>query len=106
MDDHQLTTAADAPSPVSTAVAFRQWLAALSPDALTDRECIDLVAEIERLKGSGAPAQVRLTHAVRQSREAASPGMPGVRSAPRSPWPADSRPPSATASWAWRGPSS
>ena len=75
MDDDQLTTGADAPSApaLSTVRTFRRWLASLAPDELTDRERIDLVAEIEQVKGTGAAAQTRLTHAVRRSREAASP---------------------------------
>ena len=74
MDDVQLAEGVETPSapPSVTVRAFRSWLGALSPDALTDHERIDLVAEIERLKGTGAAAQARLTHAVRQSREAAS----------------------------------
>ena len=75
MDDDQLTTGADAPSApaLSRVRTFRCWLASLAPDELTDRERIDLVAEIEQVKGTGAAAQTRLTHAVRRSREAPSP---------------------------------
>jgi hypothetical protein len=74
MDDVQLAEGVETGSapPSATVRAFRSWLGALPPDALTDRERVDLVAEIERLKGTGAAAQARLTHAVRQSREASS----------------------------------
>lgn len=74
MDDGQLAEGVETGSapPSATVRAFRSWLGALGPEALTDRERVDLVAEIERLKGTGAAAQARLTHAVRQSREASS----------------------------------
>ncbi len=76
MDDVQLTQKARtgaAPAPGDTVRAFRSWLAGLDPAGLSDRERIDLVAEIERVKGTGAAAQARLTHAARQSREASCP---------------------------------
>ncbi|WP_377642540.1 DUF222 domain-containing protein [Oryzobacter terrae] len=55
-------------------VSFREDVALLagpgSPAAqLTDRERLDLVAELERVKGAVAAAQARLTHALRRSRE-------------------------------------
>ena len=69
----QLTPGAETSSAGERVRAFRAWLAALDPAELTDRERVDLVVEIERDKGGGAAAQARLTHALRQSREASSP---------------------------------
>ena len=62
--------APDAASGVAAPVAvFRGWLASVDVDDLTDRERIDLVADLERVKGAAAAAQARATDAVRRSRE-------------------------------------
>src|SRR5688572_30514173 len=50
--------------------AFRAWLASLDGGGLSDRERVELVAELERVKGALAAAQARATHALRESREA------------------------------------
>jgi hypothetical protein len=51
--------------------AFRAALAAVDGAGLGDRERVELVAELERAKGSLAAAQARVTHALRVSREEA-----------------------------------
>lgn len=53
--------------------SFREDVALLDGRGLTDRERVDLVAELERTKGAVAAAQARLTHALRRSREACDP---------------------------------
>ena len=55
---------------VGDVVAFRDAAAAVDSSSLTDRERVELVAELERVKGAVAAAQARLTHALRRSREA------------------------------------
>ncbi len=50
-------------------VAFREGVMAVDGCGLTDRERVDLVAELERVKGAVSAAQARVTHALRQSRE-------------------------------------
>ena len=50
-------------------VAFREGVMAVDGRGLTDRERVDLVAELERVKGAVSAAQARVTHALRQSRE-------------------------------------
>jgi hypothetical protein len=62
--------ASSAPEGVS---AFRGWLSSVDVGRLTDRERIDLVAELERVKGTAAAAQARATHALRESRQAVAP---------------------------------
>ena len=52
---------------------FRSWLASLDTAGLTDREQVDLVAELERVKGAASAAQARATDAVRCSREMVAP---------------------------------
>ena len=56
------TPAAD---PVGAVRRFRKSLAVLDLTTLTDAEQVDLVAELERVKGSAAAAQARATHALR-----------------------------------------
>ena len=52
---------------------FRRWLASVDVDGLTDRERIDLVADLERVKGAAAAVQARATDALRRSREVVAP---------------------------------
>ena len=54
-------------------VAFREDLAAVDGSGLSDRQRVDLVAELERVKGAVAAAQARVTHALRRSREVHDP---------------------------------
>ena len=54
-------------------VAFRGWLASVDVEGLGDRERVDLVAELERVKGSACAVQARATDALRCSREGAAP---------------------------------
>ena len=54
-------------------VAFRAWLAAVEVAGLSDADRVDLVAELERVKGSASAVQARATDALRCSREAAAP---------------------------------
>ena len=72
MDDEQLTTTATAPA-VAAGVAVREWISSIDVSRLSDRERLDLVAEMERIKHTAAAAQAKATHALRTSREAASP---------------------------------
>ena len=53
--------------------AVRQWLAGVDGAELSDRERIDLVAELERLKGSASAAQARTTDVLRRSRQQEAP---------------------------------
>ena len=50
--------------------AFRSWVSTVDVGALSDRERVDLVAELERVKGAASAAQARATDALRCSREA------------------------------------
>ncbi len=50
-------------------VAFREGVGSVDGCGLTDRERVDLVVELERVKGAVSAAQARVTHALRQSRE-------------------------------------
>ena len=52
---------------------MREWLSALDVEHLTDRERIDVVAELERVKSTAAATQARATRTLRDSREAAAP---------------------------------
>ncbi len=58
---------------VGTVAAFRGWLAGVGVGSLSDRERVDLVAELERVKGAASAAQARATDAVRCSREVVAP---------------------------------
>ncbi len=53
--------------------AVRQWVSAIDVEALSDRERLDLVADLERLKHTAAATQTRATHALRESREVSRP---------------------------------
>ncbi len=53
--------------------SFRQWLASVDADALSDRERVDLVASLERVKGASSAVQARATDALRCSREVVAP---------------------------------
>jgi len=63
----------EAGSAVSAVSGFRRWLASVDVASLSDRERVDLVAELERSKGAASAAQARLVHSVRRSREVAAP---------------------------------
>jgi hypothetical protein len=65
-------TTAPQGEPVSVA-AVRTWISSIDVDQLSDRERLDLVAELERLKHAAAATQARATHALRKSCEAARP---------------------------------
>ena len=62
------------PSVADEVSAFRDGLARVDVGALSDAERVELVAELERVKGAASAAQARATHALRTSREAASVG--------------------------------
>ncbi len=49
--------------------AFREWLATVTVEELTDRERVELVGELERLNGASSATQARATDSVRRSRE-------------------------------------
>ena len=53
--------------------AVRRWLSGIDVGQLSDRERLDLVAELERLRNTAAATQARATHALRESREATRP---------------------------------
>ena len=61
------------PGPVGAVSRFREWLATVDVGELSDRERVDLVAELERVKGGASAAQARLVHSVRRSREQVAP---------------------------------
>ena len=54
-------------------VAFRAWLASVEVSGLSDADRVDLVAELERVKGSASAVQARATDALRCSREVGAP---------------------------------
>src|SRR6478752_8127420 len=56
-------------APVAAVAGFRAWLGCVDVGGLSDRERVDLVAELERVKGAAAAGQARATDAVRCSRE-------------------------------------
>ena len=58
---------------VGTVAAFRGWLASVDVGLLSDRERVDLVAELERVKGAASAAQARATDGLRCSREVVAP---------------------------------
>jgi hypothetical protein len=60
-------------SPAQRVAAMRRTVAALDVDGLSERERVDLIAELERVKGAASAAQARATHALRESRECSSP---------------------------------
>ena len=59
--------------PVVVVARFRSWLAGVDSAGLTDRERIDLVAELERVKGAASAVQARATDAVACSRRVVAP---------------------------------
>ncbi len=60
-------------SPVAVVRGFREVLGSVDVDGASDRERVDLVAELERVKGAAAALQARLVDAVRLSREVVAP---------------------------------
>ena len=60
-------------TPAERVVAFREWLATVDVDELSDRQRIELLGELERTKGASCATQARVTDAVRLSREASLP---------------------------------
>ena len=52
---------------------FRAWLAGVDAAGLSDRERVELVASLERVKGASSAAQARATDALRCSREVVAP---------------------------------
>lgn len=59
--------------PRAAVASVRGWLADVDVDAVDDAQRVDLVAELERLKGAATALQARAVDALRQSREAAAP---------------------------------
>ncbi len=53
--------------------SFRAWLAGVDVDSLTDRERVELVAGLERVKGASSAVQARAADALRCSREVVAP---------------------------------
>ncbi len=64
---------AGADGAVSAVATFRAWLAGVDAAGLSDRERVELVAELERVKGAASAAQARATDALRCSRETIAP---------------------------------
>ncbi len=60
-------------SAVGVVDGFREWLAAVDTGALGDRERLELVAALERVKGAACAGQARATDALRCSREVTQP---------------------------------
>ena len=58
---------------VATVDGFRAWLARVDVGSLSDRERVELVGELERVKGASSAAQARVTDALRCSREVVAP---------------------------------
>jgi hypothetical protein len=58
---------------VAAVAAFRAWLAGVDSGVLSDRERVDLVGELERVKGAASAAQARATDAVVCSRRVVAP---------------------------------
>ena len=52
---------------------FRAWLASVDTASLSDRERVELVAALERVKGAASAGQARATDALRCSREVVAP---------------------------------
>jgi Domain of unknown function (DUF222) len=66
--------AADAGRPAAARVAaIREAVTALDVARLSERERVDLIAELERVKGAVCAVQARATHALRESRERSAP---------------------------------
>ncbi len=71
-----VTTESDAGVPVapsSWVAEFRWRLAAVDPRSLTDRERVELVAQLERLKATASATQARSVHALSESRPVSAP---------------------------------
>ena len=64
-------------TPKGTVEAFRGWLAGVDVEGLSDRERVDLLGELERVKGSVCAVQARVTDAFRCSREVVAPADVG-----------------------------
>ncbi len=60
-------------SPASWVAETRWRLATVDPASLSDRERVDLVAELERLKGAASATQARAVHALGESRAGVAP---------------------------------
>lgn len=72
-DDPGCNDAGDATGVTAPVASFQAWLASVDVEALSDRERVDLVGALERVKGSASATQARATHALRCSRERVSP---------------------------------
>ena len=71
-----VTTDSDAVAPVapsSWVAEFRWRLSAVDPRSLSDRERVELVAQLERLKGTASATQARSVHALSESRPVSAP---------------------------------
>ena len=66
-------TTTSATSPASWVAETRWRLAAVDPGSLSDRERVELVAELERLKGAASATQARAVHALGESRAGVAP---------------------------------
>ena len=71
--ERPLTAALAATSVASQVAGVRAWLSSIDVGSLSDRERVDVVAELERLKGAASAAQARATDHLRRSREEAAP---------------------------------
>jgi hypothetical protein len=60
-------------SPAARVAGFRRWLASVDVAGLSDAERVELISELERLKGAASAGQARATDAFRQSQSARSP---------------------------------
>ena len=67
------TVPVGAGSVASRVAGVRVWLSSVDGECLSDRERVDLVAELERLKGAASASQARATDRVRCSREQVAP---------------------------------
>jgi len=56
---------------------FREWLTSVDVGSLSDRERVDLVASLERVKGAACSSQARATDSLRCSRTLAAPAHIG-----------------------------
>ncbi len=60
-------------SDVAAVDRFRAWLAGVDIESLSDRQRVELVASLERVKGASSAVQARATDALRCSREVVAP---------------------------------
>ena len=72
-DARSTTVRVGAGSVAGQVAGVRGWLSSVDVGSLSDRERVDVVAELERLKGAAAAVQARATDRVRRSRERAAP---------------------------------